>query len=47
MWLLVIAFLIVGAVAVAWVAGTIAGDDFVTMARDLVKNPFRPPKPKL
>ena len=45
LWLLVIPFMIAGAVAVAWLAGTIAGEDLATMARNLVKNPFKPPKP--
>lgn len=41
LWLVVIPFLILGAVLFAWLAGTLAGDDVATMARDLVRNPFR------
>ena len=43
-WLVIIPLMLVGAVAVALLSGMLAGDDVTQVARDIVKNPFRPPK---
>jgi len=43
-WLVMIPLMLVGAVAVALISGMLAGDDVAQIARDIVKNPFRPSK---
>jgi hypothetical protein len=45
LWLVVIPLMLVGAIAVALLSGFLTGDDVTNVARDIVKNPFRPPKP--
>ena len=44
LWLVIIPLMVVGAVAVALLSGFLAGDDVTQVARDIVRNPFRPPK---
>ena len=39
-----IPLMLVGAVAVALISGMLAGDDIAQIAREIVKNPFRPSK---
>ena len=44
LWLVIIPLMVVGAIAVALLSGFLAGDDVTQVARDIVRNPFRPPK---
>jgi hypothetical protein len=44
LWLVIVPLMLVGAVAVAWLSGMLAGDDVTAIARDIVRNPFRPPR---
>jgi hypothetical protein len=43
-WLVIIPLMLIGAIAVAMLSGFLAGDDVTQTAREIVKNPFRPPK---
>ena len=43
-WLVIIPLMLVCAVAVALLSGFLIGDDVTQTAREIVKNPFRPPK---
>lgn len=44
LWLVIIPLMLVGAIAVALLSGFLAGDDLTQTARDIVRNPFRPPR---
>jgi hypothetical protein len=44
LWLVIVPLVLVGALAVALLSGFLVGDDVTQTARDIVKNPFRPPK---
>ncbi len=44
LWLVIVPLLLVGAVAVALLSSFLAGDDVTQVAREIVKNPFRPPR---
>ncbi|HET7342820.1 MAG TPA: hypothetical protein VFL90_15255 [Methylomirabilota bacterium] len=44
LWLLIVPLMLVGALVVAWLSGMLAGDGVGSIARQLVRNPFRPPR---
>jgi hypothetical protein len=44
LWVVIIPLMLVGAIAVALLSGFLAGEDVTSVARDIVRNPFRPPK---
>ena len=44
LWLVIIPLMLVSAIAVALLSGFLIGDDITQTAREIVKNPFRPPK---
>lgn len=44
LWLVVIPLMLVGAVVIALLSGMLVSDDVTAIARDLVRNPFKPPR---
>jgi hypothetical protein len=44
LWVVTIPLMLAGAALVAWLAGLVMGDDVGSIVREIVKNPFRPPK---
>ena len=44
LWVVIIPLMLVCALTVALLSGFLIGDDVTQVARDIVKNPFRPPK---
>ena len=44
LWLVIVPLMVVGAIAVAWLSGMLAGDNVGSIAREIVRNPFRPPR---